>query len=78
MTNNNCWYCYFYKSGYMENACDYFGLENFPIQNNCDAFSTNGYVAPELEDKLFKESGGVYGKPLFDGFERKEDNNETT
>lgn len=78
MTNNNCWYCYFYKSGYMENSCDYFGLENFPIQNNCDAFSTDGYVAPELEDKIFKETDGVYGKPLFDGFERKEDNNETT
>ena len=48
----------------MENACDYFGLENFPIQNNCDAFSTDGYVAPELEDKIFRESGGVYGKLL--------------
>lgn len=45
----------------MENACNYFGLENFPIQHNCDAFSTDGYVAPELEDKIFKESDGQYG-----------------
>lgn len=64
MKQNNCWHCYFYKSGNMENACDYFGLENFPVQNNCDAFSTDGYIAPELEDKIFKESDGIYGKPL--------------
>ncbi len=64
MENKNCWYCYFYKSGYMENACNYFGSENFPVQNNCDAFSINGSVAPELEDKIFKESDGGYGSPL--------------
>lgn len=62
--NNNCWHCYFYKSGYMENACDYFSLEMFPIQHNCDAFSTDGHVAPELEDKIFRESDGMFGKPL--------------
>lgn len=64
---NKCFKCYFYKSGYMSNSCSYFQMENFYPQDDCDAFSEDGNLLPETEDKIFKETNGVFGEPINKG-----------
>lgn len=64
MSKYKCIDCYFYKSGYMSNSCEYFEQENFNIQEKCDAYTIDGNISPELEDKIFRETDGNFGKPM--------------
>ena len=64
MNEYKCIDCYFYKSGYMSNSCEYFKQEGFYIRKKCDAYTKDGHISPELEDKIFRETDGNFGKPL--------------
>ena len=64
MNKYKCIDCYFYKSCCMSNSCDYFEQENFNMQKECDAYTKDGHISPELEDKIFRETDGNFGKPI--------------
>lgn len=63
----SCFGCYFYESSYMWNRCNYFESECFRPPDKCEAFSVDGKVSPETEQKIFVETGGAFGKPMEDG-----------
>lgn len=63
----SCFGCYFYKSDCMWNRCDYFESECFSALDMCKAFSLDGKVSPEIEQEIFAETGGAFGKPMEDG-----------
>ena len=61
-----CFGCYFHRSGWMENECDYFGAYNYrepTVRDGCFAFSTDGTVSEENEAQIFDQTDGVFGKP---------------
>lgn len=61
---SKCIGCYFYSSGHMHNSCSYFKTECFCQPDECDAYSKDGELSPWIEDKIWKESSGNFGKPL--------------
>ena len=56
-----CGNCAFYKSGRESNRCEYFKTECFHVQDECDAFSADGNLPRETEEKIFLESNGAFG-----------------
>lgn len=58
-----CFGCHFYESGYMSNRCEYFQSEYYREPDECEAFSADGNLTQEQEDKIFKATGGYFGKP---------------
>ncbi len=48
----------------MWNRCEYFGSEYYYEPNECEAFSIDGILTPEQEDKIFKATDGYFGEPL--------------
>ena len=61
---SKCFGCFFYDSGYMWNCCHYYEEEYFREPNECDAFSIDGNISQEKEDKIFRETNGYFGKPM--------------
>lgn len=61
---SKCFGCYFHEGGYMWNGCEYFQSEYYHEPDECEAFSVDGKLTPEQEDKIFKATGGYFGEPL--------------
>lgn len=61
-----CFGCFFHRSGWMENECEYFEAYNYrepTIRDGCPAFSIDGKLSKEAEAKIFDLTDGVFGKP---------------
>lgn len=58
-----CSDCYFHSSGYLWNACSYFEVECYrEIKDECAAFSTDGNLPPQVEEAIYEETNGTFGK----------------
>ena len=60
-----CNTCAFYKEGQYWNGCKYFQMENFaPMEKDFYAYSTDGKVSPENEQKIWLTTRGAFGQPI--------------
>lgn len=57
-----CFGCYFHKTGYLYNACLYFESECYFEPESCKAFSGDGNIDPDVEDEIYRETDGNFGK----------------
>ena len=54
--------CFFYETSYMWNGCAYFESECFYPPIECRAYSVDGNLSQEQEQKIYEETDGAFGK----------------